>query len=200
MSTRTTARRGIAAAPLAAVAAIGLSAGMAAAAVLSSLGVEGNVSRGQFLAEWASGTSYAPAAQVLDYDPATGTMGAKTADLPAPTVDASRKTLALGAPAEVFYGETLYVGGGAALKSGTTKSGYVSGITAKGTVPAGWQVRLASGCGAAVTPSMPANVGITVAPTAETGPAIDLKALGLSVVVSAGTKPAGHTCPIIPAP
>ena len=190
-----TTKRGAAVAPLAVVAALGLGSGVALAAVLSSVNAEGAVKRGQFVAAWETGTGKT-AASVIDLDAAGAEQGSGTT-VTAPTVDASGKTLTVQGSPEVFYGQTLHVGG--SVKVSGTSTGYVSGVAAKGNIPAGWQVSLKQGCGDTVASATPANISLRITPTADTGPDLDLKNLGLSIVVTKGTKPAGLVCATIPA-
>lgn len=169
--------------------------GGAVAAVLSQTGIKGQVGRGQFIAQWAQdGTvnTYS-----VNADGSIGSAVGTSAPAPKST---DGKFLTLPTGLEAFHGEALAVSGRVQLATGSSRSGYLSGVTTSAALPAGWVIELApSDCGALVSATTPKALNVLIRPTSDTGPGLDLTALNLSVVATAlpqgtSTPPTGVTC------
>lgn len=173
---------------LATVLALVLVGGVAYAAVLARAGINGTIGRGQFMTEWKNAGTWTDSyGQVR-----TGS-----------TLSADKRTLTMPQPLELYDGEHITVQSAVGVVTGSGRNGYVSGLVANGTIPAGWKVELLQGCGSTVsTGTGTASVSIRFTATSGEGPALDAAALGLGLVATAlstgqPNPPAGLTCPAL---
>lgn len=176
------------------------------AAVMSGVGVRGQLGRGQFTALWTTASQSTPVAYVGDVNPTTGALTGQVETPTKPTLDASRRSLTVPS-VEVFAGQALQVQHNVELGT-SNRGGYVSGIeVADPTKLAGWEVRLVNGCLEPVsslnTPARPV-VRVNFRPISDTAGPLDIAAADLQVQVTMvpganGSTvlvqpPAGATC------
>ena len=178
---------------------LALVAAVAFAAVLGGANLRGKVEKGEFALGWAGGID--PGRTQVYEVGEDGSLGAKvgtardvTLSSPVNGSTNAYRDLTIASGQTVYDGEAIVLErAGVRLSGDTGRAGYVSGLQAVG-VPEGWTITLTQGCGASLTlGSAPQPVTIRMEPTPEAGD-LDLTALNVQVMATAGTKPADLVC------
>lgn len=178
---------------------LALCVGVAFAAFFGRAGVTGGGKSAKFAAAWAGVDAGATGALAPKVE-------AGSVSTSAPTVPAAGGPLALPTGLEFFPGESYTFTANVMVASGSTRSGYVSGIDLPG-LPTGYTAKITAGCASLLPPYnmstadlKPVTVEITATDAAAASGATWTLGAGAAVLLTPlpkgqSTVPGGVTCP-----